>query len=245
MAHHKVDVVEYFYPTPRKRENDMRIWLLAGGCAAMLALTGCPTENNDSGDAGTTGDDMSMADMGETSDMSEATLLYIAKVESTTTAVDGCAVEDPGPDIFGVGLEDGLGEQLGWGSVVWEEIQTDANSHADTSILDGTPLDLAADACPDMFDGNVVALGCEETGNWLALEFLDAESNRVPLDATQDQWIRVYEWGGQCTTGSLDDTYTLTLCTDTAAITAGDDESCTIQLVVDGAGENPGEVAGF
>lgn len=229
----------------------MNRWMMTTGLAALLALTGCPSaENNDNGDTGMTGDDMAQADMGgsDAADDTggEVTLLYIAKVESTTTAVDACSVGDPGPDIFAVGLEDSTGAALGWGRPVWEDIQLDANTHADTTILDGSAPDLNADSCPDMFDGNVVSLGCgDSAGNWLALEFIDADDNRLALDATADQVIRVYEWGGQCTTGSLEDTYTLTLCTDTAGITQGDDSSCTLQLLVDAAGEQSGQVAGF
>lgn len=225
----------------------MNRWLTIGtlACAATLALTGCPTEdNNSTTDMGTNnGSDMSGADAG--SDMGEANLLYIAKIESTTMGDEGCAVEDPGPDIFGVGLEDGEGAPLAWGSIVWEQIQLGGNTHSDSSLIDGSALDFGGDACPDMFDGNVLSLGCEDTGNWIAVEFLDGDSNRVALDATAGQVIRVYEWGGQCTTGSLDDTYDLTICTDTAGITMGDDASCTVQLLVDGAGEQSGDVTGF
>ena len=223
----------------------MNRWMLPAALSALFALTGCPSENNEpGGDAGMTGDDMAQADMGGGDDTGvEPVLLYIAKVESTTTDTDACDVDDPGPDLFGIGLEDGFGAPLAWGRPVWEEIQLDANAHADTSILDGSALDFGTEACPDMFDGNVVALGCE--GNWLAFEFIDSAEQRVALDATADQFIRVYEWGGQCTTGSIDDTYDLTICTDTAAIANGDDTSCTIQLLVGGAGEQAGEVAGF
>lgn len=234
----------------------MNKWMMTAGLAALLALTGCPEdENNGTGDMGLTDNDMASnndTDMGGTNndDMTDNLLLYIAKLESTTTGDEACAVADPGPDIFGIGLEDGLGEQLGWGIPVWDEIQQDGNDHSDTSLFDGNALDIGADACPDMFDGNVVSLGCEESGDmagprWIAFEFVDGDGNRIALDAMADQFIRVYEWGGQCTTGTIDDTYTLSLCRDTAAITAGDDSSCDITLVVDAAGETPGEVAGF
>ena len=174
-----------------------------------------------------------------------ATLYYVDRIQSTTSGDDACAnVSDPGPDIFGVGLEDSTGAQLGFGSVDWDEIQAENNDQTDTGVLDANGPDLAADSCPDMFDGNVVSLGCSAT-SWIAVSFTDSDSNPIALDATADQYIRVYEWGGQCTTGSIDDTYNVDICTDTMGIRAGDDSSCTIQVLLDAAGEQSGEVAGF
>lgn len=174
------------------------------------------------------------------------TVYYNVRIQSTTTGA-GCEVTDPGPDIFGVGLEDSTGNVLGYGIVDWDSIQYDNNDNTDLGVIDGNGPDLGADYCPDMFDGNVVALGCatDASGSWIIVSFVDSGSQPVALDATADQVIRVYEWGGQCTTGSTDDTYNVDICTDTMAAKSGDDSSCTIQVIVDGAAETSGDVAGF
>jgi hypothetical protein len=170
-----------------------------------------------------------------------AVVYYAVRIQSTSAGDDSCANTDPGPDIFGVGLEDSTGAQLGWGVVDWEEITFDGNDHTDTSIIDGNGPDLGADNCPDMFDGNVVSLGCDAT-SFLIVSFVDSSSQPIPLDATADQVIRVYEWGGQCSTGSIDDTYNVDICTDTMAARSGEDASCTLQVIIDGAGEASGDV---
>lgn len=174
-----------------------------------------------------------------------ATLYYVALVTSTTTDPASCSESsDPGPDIFGVALEDDTGTVLGWGASVGDEIQLDGNDQANFDILDGSAPDLGADSCPDMFDGNVVALGCPGVdGAFVAVEFLDDSGTPVPLNAEPNRVIRVYEYGGQCSTGSVDDTYNVDICTDTNAV-KNDFEysSCNVQVLVDAAGENTGNV---
>ena len=120
-----------------------------------------------------------------TSTNNNTTLLYAARIQSTTSSQEACGdVTDPGPDIFGVGLEDSTGAQLGWGQVAWEEVQFDNNDHVDTSVIDGNGPDLASDVCPDMFEGNVVSLGCD-AGSYIVVNFIDSESNPIPLDANR------------------------------------------------------------
>lgn len=175
-------------------------------------------------------------------DPNNAVLYYAAQIISTTSSQEACGdVTDPGPDIFGVGLEDSTGAQLGWGIVDWDNVTLEGNDQSDSSVIDGNGPDLAADVCPDMFDGNVVALGCDAE-SYIVVSFIDATDQPIALDSTADQVIRVYEWGGQCTTGSIDDTYNVNICTDTAGAKSGDVSSCTIQVIVDGAGESSGEV---
>lgn len=174
------------------------------------------------------------------------TLLYTVRIKSTTLGA-GCEVSDPGPDIFGVGLEDSTGSPLGFGIVDWDATQIDNNDNADVFVIDGNGPDLGADYCPDSFDGNVASLGCADdaSGSFIIVSFVDSSDAPVPLDATAGQVIRVYEWGGQCTTGSTDDTYDVDICSDTAASRMGDDSSCDISLIVDGAAETFADVAGF
>ena len=172
------------------------------------------------------------------------TLYYNVRIQSTASGDAACAVNDPGPDIFGAAVEDSTGAVLGWAEVAWNAVQFEDNEHTDDSMIDGNAPDLGADNCPDMFDGNVVALGCDAE-SYIIVRFLGSDGNPIGLDATADQVIRVYEWGGQCTTGSIDDTYNVDICTDTMNSGAGDDSSCTIQVLIDAAGEASGDVGGF
>lgn len=177
-----------------------------------------------------------------------ATLYYTVAITSTTTEAAACGdVSDPGPDIFGVGLEDTQGNPLGWGVIDYDGIQFDGNDEVDTGVIDGNAPEVGADGCPDTFAGNVVALGCEgsDEGSYIVVSFVGADGNPVALDATAGQAIRVYEYGGVCSTGSTDDTYNLDICTDTDASKGGDISSCTISLLIDAAGEESNEVAGF
>lgn len=172
------------------------------------------------------------------------TLLYVARIQSTSSGDEACAVSDPGPDIFGVGLEDTTGAQLGWGEIAWEEVQFDDNDYTDTSVIDGNGPDLAADTCPDEFSDSVVSLGCD-AASYIIVGFVGSDGNPIALDAAAGQVIRVYEWGGQCSTGSVADTYNLDICRDTDAAKGGDDSSCDINLLLDAAGEQSGDVSGF
>lgn len=169
---------------------------------------------------------------------------YAVEIRSTTTDEEACFIDDPGPDLFGVGLEDVTGAILGWGVVDWDQIQFDGNAHTDVSVIDGNGPSLGADVCPDQFDGNVVSLGCG-FDSFIIVSFVDSSFDPIPLDAAGDQVIRVYEWGGQCTTGGITDTYNVSICTDTSGARSGDTSSCNIQIIVDGAGETAGEVGGF
>ena len=100
------------------------------------------------------------------------TTYIAARVQSEATGDEACAITDPGPDIYAIGLEDTGGAPLGWGRHVSNAVQFDGNDHVDTSHLDGSAPGLDADLCPDQFDGNVVALGCDAE-SWLTVEFID------------------------------------------------------------------------
>jgi hypothetical protein len=192
-------------------------------------------------DSTTTNNTTGMTNNNTTTPNNNTTVYYDLLIQSTTTAAEFCGdTTDPGPDIFAVGLEDSTGAQLGWGIVDWEAVQFDGNDQTDTSVIDGSAPDVAADNCPDMFDGNVVALGCD-ADSYIVVSFVDASSQPIALDGN-DQFVRVYEYGGQCDTGTVGDTYNVSICTDTAGAKGGDISSCTIQVIVDGGGESDGEI---
>ena len=198
----------------------------------------------DDGQTGTNNSDTNNNTTNTNSNNVEPTLYYVAAIQDTSSG-DACAESDPGSDIFGVALESTTGEILGYGSVAWEEFGPEDNQYQNTGIIDGSAPDLAADDCPSDFNADtVVALGC---GGWLAVEFFDATDGTTPvaLDATAGQQIRVYEYGGQCGTGTVVDSYDIRICTDTMGIKAGNDSSCTIDAVLDASGEGVGEVSGF
>lgn len=172
-----------------------------------------------------------------------ATVYYVAQIVDNSAGDDACSISDPGSDIFGVALESTAGDNLGWAEITWEELNADGNDYTDTSILDGSAPGLDADDCPSDFAADsVVALGC---GGWIAVEFKDADGNPVPLDATAGQQIRVYEYGGQCGTGTVVDEYDVYICEDTDGIRGGEDGSCTINVLQGGSGEATGDVSGF
>lgn len=194
------------------------------------------------GDTGTNNTTNNSTNNGTTNNGEEPTLYYVAAIQDTS-AGEACEEADPGSDIFAVALETITGETLGYGSLVWEEFGPEANEYQNTSIFDGSAPSLEADDCPSDFNADtVVALGC---GGWIAVEFWDSEGNKIALDATADQQIRVYEYGGQCGTGSVVDAYDLRICEDTAGISSGDDSSCVIDVLIDASGEQAGEVSGF
>jgi len=166
------------------------------------------------------------------------TVYYIALVQDTSSGDDACANNDPGSDISGVVLENDTGDAVGFGIPVWDDILADGNNFPDSTVLDGSPPDVGADGCPsDFADDTVVALGC---GGWVAVEFWDNAGQRVPIE--DGQQIRVYEYGGVCSTGSTDDTYDIFVCTDTAAISEGQTGSCSLDIVFGASGETVGTV---
>jgi hypothetical protein len=161
--------------------------------------------------------------------------VFVVQVQDVTTASEACdGVSDPGSDIQGIELQDDQGNSLGWGSIVNEAVALDGNEETNFDILDGTPPALDADGCVDSFSGNVLSLGC--TG-WVAVEFLDDGGSPVALAAGQT--VFVYEYGGVCSTGTTDDEWTVSTCSDTAGISGGDDSSCTNVL---GTGAGVGSV---
>ena len=159
---------------------------------------------------------------------------YAVRVQSETTNSEACGITDPGPDIYAIGLEDTGAVPLGWGRHIANLVQFGDNDHVDPSHLDGAPPTLDADFCPDQFDGNVVALGCDFE-SWVAVEFIDGNGNLIPLRGDGSQQIVVYEYGAQCGS-TLIDTYRVEVCTDIEAVRAADDSSCTINVLSGGSG---------
>lgn len=166
---------------------------------------------------------------------------YFAQILDTSTSTESCDVADPGSDIMAVALEDSDLNTLGWGLVEADAIEFEGNDFVGTDHLNGDAVSLNADNCVDDFASeNVTALGC---GGWIAVRFYDADDNIIPLDATADQQIRVYEYGGQCSTGSTTDTYEIYICTDTEAVAGGTATSCTIDLATDASQETSAPVS--
>jgi hypothetical protein len=175
------------------------------------------------------------------------TTTYVAiRVQSESTGDEACANasdNDPGPDIYAIGLEDTGGSPLGWGSHISNLVQFDSNDHTDTSHLDGSAPSLDGDSCPDQFDGNVVALGCDAE-SWLTVEFFDDGGNFVPLVGDGSQQVVVYEFGAQCG-GTVVDEYRVDVCTDIEAVRAGDATSCSINILQGGSAIGIGPITGF
>ncbi len=208
------------------------------------ALVCKPATNNGTNNGTATNNATTGATVGTNSGTNgSGDLLYLARILDTSSGEQSCDVDDPGSDILAVALEDDTGTAIGWGAVVWDEIVFEGNLFTATDHLDGNAPDLNADRCPDDFNSDTVtSLGCEGS---IVVEFLDADSQRIALDASAGQQIRVYEYGAQCVTGAATDTYDIDLCSDTAAAASGDEGSCTIQLAVDGSAEYAAPVSGF
>lgn len=147
---------------------------------------------------------------------------YVVQIQDVTAGADLCESQDPGSDIQGVELVDSGGNSLGWGSIVAENVILTGNDETNFGVVDGTPRSLDADGCVDSFTGNVLSLGCN---GWIAVEFLDNFDNPVVLE--DGQYVFVYEYGGTCSSGTTDDEFTFSICSDTSGILGGDDSSCT------------------
>lgn len=170
---------------------------------------------------------------------------HLVQIVSVTTDPDACGVPDPGPDIFGVSISDATGAVLGWGNLVWEEVQFDGNEFLSTAHLDGSQPAIDAGECVDFSEETIVSLGCN-ANNFIAVEFLDPQGNPIALDATAGQTVTVYEYGAQCTTSGFIDEYDISICTDTSAVwDSGDVSSCNLLLLAGAAGAVSANVEGW
>lgn len=149
---------------------------------------------------------------------------------SDVTVGDGCDVFDPGSDIQGIELQDATGSSLGWGDLVFDEVIRAGNAETNYSVVDGTAPALDGDGCVDEFSGNVLSLGC---GGAIYARFLDGSG--APIEIEDGQTIVVYEYGGICSTGSIDDEYTLSTCSNAAEVLNGNPASCS-NVLGSGAG---------
>ena len=158
---------------------------------------------------------------------------YIVQILDTSSGDESCGatVNDPGSDIVFVSLEDSTGNVLGYGSLVTDGITGDPNNFADGFNLDGTAPSFTGD-CPEFNADNVTALGC---GGFVAVEFWDTSGNPVMYETGMD--IRVFEFGGLCSTGSVTDEYDVILCSDTDAVKNNDDISSCTNTLAGGSGE--------
>ncbi len=182
---------------------------------------------------------------GNESPNNDAGVYYTVMIQSTTTAPDACATDEPGPDIFGVTLENAGGETVGWGKARWDGVPVDANANNDISILDTRDPGLSSGNCPAAFDGSVISLGCDGSDSFIVVSFVDAAGKPVALNEADDTVLRIYEWGEQCTPGTIEDTYGVLICRNSREARAGVLESCDVPVVASASGESSAVVGAF
>lgn len=153
---------------------------------------------------------------------------FVVQIEDTTSGTDGCDVGDPGSDFAFARLLAANGDILGFASQIDVQIVKSSektNKYQDfSSIFNGEPPELdGTDQCPSggIAEGNVVSVGCF---GYILTQFVD--DNDQPIALQSGMKIEVGEYGTQCS-GSNDDSYEVSICSDTAAAKGGDPSSCT------------------
>lgn len=151
--------------------------------------------------------------------------IFAVQIADVTTATSACDTSSPGSDIYAVELRDDQGNTLGWGSLVAENVIITGNLELAFESLDGIAPTLDGDGCVDRLSGNVLSLGC--TGS-IAVDFLDAAANPVPLETGQT--VTVYEYGATCSADTTTDEFTVFTCSNIAAVRDGDTSDCTNRI---------------
>ena len=159
--------------------------------------------------------------------------VYVVLITDTTPAGDACTNENPGSDIVYAALESDAGAVLGYAVLEYDGTTGDTNTFNLGANLDGTAPSFVG-VCPEFSEDTVTALGC---GGEIGVRFNDSTGTPIAIEAGMQ--VRVFEFGSQCPTGSVDDEYEVFLCTDTnAVINNNDTTSCGTAL-----GGGSGEVA--
>lgn len=178
-----------------------------------ICEAGNPTTNNDTNNNTTTADPV-----------------YVALIRDKTMGA-GCNNNNPGSDIVYVALEDEIGTKLGYAILDYDGIIEDDNTYSLGANIDGLAPDFTGE-CPEFTDTKVTALGC---GGEIGVRFLDDEG--VPVAIESGMQIHVFEFGGNCSTGSVDDEYDVILCSDTNAVVNNNDTTSCTDNLGGGAGE--------
>ncbi len=155
--------------------------------------------------------------------------VYVALIKDTTTGV-GCDGDNPGSDLIYVSLEADDGTVKGYGEAIYEDYLGDENVYTLGANLDGAAPN-STNTCPEFNEDNVTALGC---GGAVGVRFLN---NGTPVPIELDDQIRIYEFGGQCPTGTTVDAFDLVLCSDTDAVVNDTNISSCTNTLAGGEGE--------
>jgi len=155
--------------------------------------------------------------------------VYVALIQDTTTGV-GCDGDNPGSDIIYVSLEADDGTIKGFGEAIYEDYVGDENVYTLGANLDGSAPN-SVGTCPEFNEDNVTALGC---GGALGVRFLNGGT---PVAIELGDQIRIFEFGGQCPTGTTDDAFDLILCNDTDAVVNDTNISSCTKNLAGGEGE--------
>ena len=154
---------------------------------------------------------------------------FVIQIQDTTTNNAACTNNDPGSDFIFARVVNSRGEILGYGQQIVVEI-TEINKNryqGYASLFNGNPPDLSGgEQCPSagFKEGSVVAVGCF---GYILTQFVDNQGAPIPLRSGLT--IEVGEYGTQCN-GSNDDSYEVSVCTDTAAARQADPSSCSRKL---------------
>lgn len=150
---------------------------------------------------------------------------FVVLIEDTTTGV-GCTKSDPGSDFAFARVVGSNGDVLGFGQQIFIQITPSdkTNNYQNySSLFDGTPPDLdGSEQCPNggFKEGNVVAVGCF---GYVLTQFVTTNGEPIALESGMK--IEVGEYGAQCN-GSTDDSYRVSVCSDTAGAKGADIASC-------------------
>ena len=138
---------------------------------------------------------------------------------------------NPGSDIVFASLEDEAGTVLGYATLDYDGTTGDDNTFNLGANIDGAAPSFTG-TCPEFDETSVTALGC---GGEIGVRFLD--DSGTPIAIGSGMQIRVFEYGGQCSTGSVDDEYEVSLCTDTNAVVNDNNTASCTQNLGGGSGE--------
>lgn len=145
---------------------------------------------------------------------------YVALI-SDVTMNESCQIETAGSDIVYVALETSSGQQRAWGRLIADLPGPPADAD---STLDGTPPEFDLE-CPEFDTANFVSIGCDRS---IAVEFIDAMGELTSINPGES--VRVFEYGNQCRSNMVEESYRVYLCADAYAVFDRDVDSCSVEL---------------